>query len=79
VDAQSQIFEPFRQVHSSSTRDFRGTGLGLSITRQLVELMGGEISLESELGHGSTFTVKLPIRTYSSLGTKPLTLRKEMP
>jgi len=55
------IFEPFRQVNNSITRENRGSGLGLAITRQLVELMGGQISLESEVGKGSLFTVTLPI------------------
>jgi PAS domain S-box-containing protein len=59
--AQSTIYEPFRQVNSAVTRDNRGVGLGLSITKQLVDLMHGEISIESELGKGSTFTVLLPI------------------
>lgn len=60
-DAQSYIFEPFRQVDSAVTHDNRGIGLGLSITKQLVELMGGRITLESEIGKGSIFTVLLPI------------------
>jgi len=60
-EAHRYIFEPFRQVDSAITRDNRGVGLGLSITKQLVELMGGRITLESELGKGSTFTVFLPI------------------
>jgi signal transduction histidine kinase len=60
-DAQAYIFEPFRQVDNSITRENRGTGLGLSITKQLVALMDGEISLESEPGQGSTFTVTLPV------------------
>jgi signal transduction histidine kinase len=60
-EAHEYIFEPFRQVNNSITRENRGTGLGLSITRQLVELMDGEISLESEIGKGSTFIVTLPI------------------
>jgi signal transduction histidine kinase len=58
---QAYIFEPFRQVDNSITRENRGTGLGLSITKQLVELMDGEISLESEPGQGSAFTIILPI------------------
>jgi signal transduction histidine kinase len=61
-DAQAYIFEPFRQVDSAVTHDNRGIGLGLSITKQLVELMNGRITLESEIGSGSTFTILLPIQ-----------------
>jgi signal transduction histidine kinase len=60
-ESRAIIFEPFRQVNNSITRDNRGIGLGLSITKQLVELMNGRIVLESEPGKGSTFTVILPI------------------
>lgn len=60
-DAQKYIFDAFRQVDNNITRENRGSGLGLSITKQLVELMGGQISLESEMEKGSTFTVILPI------------------
>jgi PAS domain S-box-containing protein len=55
------IFEPFRQVNNSITRENRGSGLGLAITKQLVEIMDGQIRLESEVGKGSLFTVILPI------------------
>ena len=61
IDAQGYIFEPFRQVENKITHKNQGTGLGLAITNQLVELMGGEIHLESAVGQGSKFSVVLPI------------------
>ncbi len=60
-DAQTYIFEPFRQVDGTATRGHTGSGLGLSIVKQLTVLMGGDIKVTSELGHGSTFTIRLPI------------------
>ena len=60
-DEQQNVFEPFRQVSNSITRENRGSGLGLAIVKQLVELMGGQISLQSEVGMGSVFTVTLPL------------------
>ena len=58
-----KIFEPFAQADSSTTRNFGGTGLGLTITKNIVELMGGELTLESELGAGSKFSFELTFET----------------
>ncbi|UJW74418.1 PAS-domain containing protein [Rhizobium sp. SL42] len=61
-EMQLQIFDKFSQVDSSSTRRHEGTGLGLAITSGLVNLFGGSLSLQSEPGHGSTFTVEIPMQ-----------------
>jgi PAS domain S-box-containing protein len=55
-----RLFVPFQQVESGLTRNYEGTGLGLSISKRLVTMLGGDIAVESELGRGSTFTVRLP-------------------
>jgi signal transduction histidine kinase len=59
---QQTVFDEFRQVDGSSTRRYGGSGLGLSLARRLARLLGGEITVDSSLGEGSTFVVELPLQ-----------------
>jgi two-component system, sensor histidine kinase and response regulator len=71
LDKQTAIFEPFTQADDSNTRRFGGTGLGLSIVRNIVRTMRGEISVESQPGTGSVFSVLVPLQTQRGVGPVP--------
>ncbi|WP_188695971.1 PAS domain S-box protein [Bowmanella pacifica] len=73
---QTELFTPFTQVDASTTRHYGGTGLGLAICRQLCELMGGEITLQSQVGKGSCFSIAVKIKPSAGLDAVHPQLRK---
>jgi signal transduction histidine kinase len=68
----NQVFEEFHRGDSSSSKKYRGTGLGLAIAKKFVNLLGGDISVESEVGRGSVFTVMLPLDASTEPRNAPL-------
>ena len=75
-DKLEHVFEEFTQADDSTTRDYGGTGLGLAISQRFCKLLGGDLSVHSELGEGSTFTIHIPVILP---GTQPQQLQNETP
>jgi signal transduction histidine kinase len=64
-----RVFDVFYQVDGSSTREYGGAGLGLAIVKSFVEAHGGEVTVESRVGQGTTFTLVLPLRAATTIPT----------
>ncbi len=63
ADRIDEVFREFHQIDSTDSRNYGGTGLGLAITRRVLDIIGGDVTVESELGKGSTFTITLPLKS----------------
>ncbi|MFG0265253.1 MAG: ATP-binding protein [Rhodopirellula sp. JB055] len=78
-EQQNRLFKPFSQGDASVTRKYGGSGLGLAISQRLIEMMEGEMSLDSELGKGSTFFVRLPVHSMDGVELVKPELVKQTP
>jgi signal transduction histidine kinase len=74
AEALEHIFHKFSQVDSSETREHSGTGLGLAISKQLAHMLGGDITVASVPGQGTTFTVSLPTEAPEEVALQPISL-----
>ena len=70
TEKQATIFQPFQQADTSISRRYGGTGLGLTISSQLVQMMGGKLSVESQLGQGSLFSFHIPLQIVAQAATE---------
>jgi signal transduction histidine kinase len=70
ADQMARLFQPYQQATDATARQFGGTGLGLAISRQFCRLMGGDLTVASEPGKGSTFTARLPVRVEATRDTQ---------
>lgn len=71
AEQQRRLFEPFTQADASTTRRFGGTGLGLALTRRFCRMMGGDVTVDSTVGQGATFTIRLPAQVQDPKAPPP--------
>jgi signal transduction histidine kinase len=75
AEQMGKLFQEFSQAEASTSRKYGGTGLGLVISRRFCQMMGGDITVESEPGRGSTFTIRLPriVESKEAVAASPAT------